>query len=66
LEAEKGVADELEQFQTDLLESVRQMKSGRASSMTEVSLSASPEAQQSADVSHSVFESFGFVVTGKK
>ena len=39
------MVDELEQFQQDLLESVRQMKAGKAARVTQVPLSAAAEAR---------------------
>lgn len=42
------MVDELEQFQQDLLESVRQMKSGKAARVTQLPLSAAAEARQGA------------------
>jgi len=39
------MVNELEQFQPDLLDSVRQMKAGKAARVTEVPLSAAAEVQ---------------------
>lgn len=39
------MVDELQQFQQDLLESVRQMKAGKAARVTQVPLSAAAEAR---------------------
>ena len=48
------MADELERFQTDLLESVRHMKAGKAARVTQVPLSAATEEQRKAGVSQRV------------
>jgi len=49
------MVDELEQFQQDLLDSVRQMKAGKAARVTEVPLSAAAEARAKVGVSQSAF-----------
>jgi putative transcriptional regulator len=49
------MVDELEQFQQDLLESVRQMKAGKAARVTQVPLSAAAEARAQVGVSQSAF-----------
>ena len=49
------MVDELEQFQQDLLESVRQMKAGKAARVTQVPLSAAAEARAKVGVSQSAF-----------
>jgi len=46
---------EMENFQKDLLASVRQMKAGKAARTTEVTLSAAAEARAKVGVSQSVF-----------
>ncbi|MES2818669.1 MAG: helix-turn-helix domain-containing protein [Pseudomonadota bacterium] len=46
---------ELEQFQQDLLASVRQMKAGKAARSTEVKLSGAAEARAKVGVSQSAF-----------
>ena len=56
------MADELERFQTDLLESVRQMKAGKAVRVTRVPLSAATEEQRKHGVSQSVFANLSSVV----
>jgi DNA-binding transcriptional regulator/RsmH inhibitor MraZ len=48
LKEKSTMVDELEQFQQDLLESVRQMKTGEAARVTQVPLSAAAEARQGA------------------
>ncbi|AXJ08016.1 transcriptional regulator [Pseudomonas fluorescens] len=45
----------MEQFQQDLLDSVRQMKAGKAARVTEVPLSAAAEARAKVGVSQSAF-----------
>ncbi|UVJ43496.1 helix-turn-helix domain-containing protein [Pseudomonas sp. LS1212] len=47
--------NEMEQFQKDLLTSVRQMKAGKAARVTEVKLSAATEARAKVGVSQSAF-----------
>jgi hypothetical protein len=59
------MTDELEQFQTDLLESVRQMKSAQASRVTAVSLLQGTESQRNVGVSQQVFTDRSSVATGK-
>ena len=49
------MVNELEQFQQDLLDSVRQMKAGKAARVTEVPLSAAAEARAKVGVSQSAF-----------
>ncbi|MGU3346812.1 MULTISPECIES: helix-turn-helix domain-containing protein [Pseudomonas] len=49
------MVDELQQFQQDLLESVRQMKGGKAARVTQVPLSAAAEARAKVGVSQSAF-----------
>nr|WP_315445243.1 helix-turn-helix domain-containing protein [uncultured Pseudomonas sp.] len=49
------MVDELEQFRQDLLESVRQMKAGKAARVTQVPLSAAAEARAKVGVSQSAF-----------
>ncbi|UQS18250.1 DNA-binding transcriptional regulator [Pseudomonas sp. HS6] len=49
------MVNELEQFQQDLLDSVRQMKAGKAARVTEVPLSAVDEAREKVGVSQSAF-----------
>jgi len=49
------MVDELEQFQQDLLESVRQMKAGKAARVTQVPLSAAAEARAKVGVSQNAF-----------
>jgi putative transcriptional regulator len=49
------VDKELEQFQADLLESVRQMKAGQAARTTEVPLSAPVEARRRVGLSQAEF-----------
>jgi putative transcriptional regulator len=49
------MVDELEQFQQDLLESVRQMKAGKASRVKQVPLSAAAEARAKVGVSQTAF-----------
>ncbi|MCM8744214.1 helix-turn-helix domain-containing protein [Pseudomonas koreensis] len=49
------MVDELQQFQQDLLESVRQMKAGKAARVTQVPLSAAAEARAKVGVSQSAF-----------
>jgi putative transcriptional regulator len=50
------VADtEMEQFQNDLLQSVRQMKAGKAARTSEVSLTSAAEARTKVGVSQSEF-----------
>jgi putative transcriptional regulator len=46
---------EMEQFQNDLLESVRQMKTGKAARVTEVSLTTAAEARRQVGLSQSEF-----------
>lgn len=46
---------DMEQFQNDLLASVRQMKSGKALRVTEVTLSAAAEARAKVGMSQSEF-----------
>jgi putative transcriptional regulator len=46
---------EMEQFQNDLLESVRQMKAGKAARVTNVELSAAAEARAQAGLSQAEF-----------
>lgn len=47
--------NELEQFQQDLLTSVRQMKAGKAARVTSVMVSAAAEARAKVGVSQSAF-----------
>jgi putative transcriptional regulator len=47
--------DELQEFQQDLLESVRQMKARKAARVTQVPLSAAAEARAKVGVSQSAF-----------
>ncbi|WP_237613781.1 helix-turn-helix domain-containing protein [Pseudomonas syringae] len=47
--------NEMEQFQKDLLNSVRQMKNGKAARTTEVTLSAAAEARAKVGVSQNAF-----------
>lgn len=47
--------NEMEQFQKDLLDSVRQMKNGKAARATEVTLSAAAEARAKVGVSQNAF-----------
>ena len=49
------MVNELEQFQQDLLDSVRQMKAGKAARVTEVRLSAAAEARAKVGISQSAF-----------
>ncbi|WP_460926540.1 helix-turn-helix domain-containing protein [Pseudomonas sp. MC6] len=49
------MVDELEEFQKNLLESVRQMKAGKAAGVTQVPLSAAAEARAKVGVSQSAF-----------
>jgi len=49
------MANELEQFQEDLLDSVRQMKAGKAARVTQVPLSAAAEARAKVGVSQNAF-----------
>jgi len=49
------MVNELEQFQQDLLDSVHQMKAGKAARVTEVPLSAAAEARAKVGVSQSAF-----------
>ncbi|MBH3406704.1 helix-turn-helix domain-containing protein [Pseudomonas glycinae] len=49
------MVNELEQFQQDMLDSVRQMKAGKAARVTEGPLSAAAEARAKVDVSQSAF-----------
>ncbi|RON93606.1 helix-turn-helix domain-containing protein [Pseudomonas fluorescens] len=49
------MVDELEQFRQDLLESVRQMKAGKAARVTQVPLSAAAEARAKVGDSQSAF-----------
>lgn len=49
------MANELEQFQQDLLDSVRQMKERKAARVTHVPLSAAAEARAKVGVSQSAF-----------
>lgn len=44
------MVDELEKLQQDLLDSVRQMKAGRAARVTQVPLSTAAEARQGAAI----------------
>lgn len=46
---------EMEQFQNDLLESVRQMKTGKAAQITEVPLTTAAEARRQVGLSQSEF-----------
>jgi len=47
--------NELEQFQKDLLDSVRRMKAGKGARVTEVQLSAAAEARAKVGVSQNAF-----------
>ncbi|WP_166363117.1 helix-turn-helix domain-containing protein [Pseudomonas akapageensis] len=47
--------NEMEQFQKDLLTSVRQMKAGKAARVTEVKLSVASEARAKVGISQSAF-----------
>lgn len=49
------MVSEMEQFQNDLLQSVRQMKVGRAARVTEVAVSAVTAARQAAGLSQAQF-----------
>jgi putative transcriptional regulator len=49
------MVNELEQFQQDLLESVRQMKAGKAARVKQVPLSAAAEARAKVGVSQTAF-----------
>jgi len=49
------MVNELEQFQQDLLDSVRQTKAGKPARVTEVPLSAAAEARAKVGVSQSAF-----------
>jgi putative transcriptional regulator len=49
------MVDELQQFQQDLLESVRQMRARKAARVTQVPLSAAAEARAKVGVSQSAF-----------
>ena len=49
------MVNELEQFQQDLLDSVRQMKAGKAARVTEVPLSAAAEARAKMGISQGAF-----------
>jgi len=49
------MSDELEQFQKDLLASVRQMKAGKAARVTRVTLTAAAEARTKVGLSQSDF-----------
>ena len=49
------MSDELEQFQKDLLASVRQMKAGKAARVTRVTLTAAAEARTKVGLSKSDF-----------
>lgn len=49
------MSDELEQFQRDLLASVRQMKAGKAARVTKVTLTAAAEARTKVGLSQSDF-----------
>ena len=60
------MANELERFQTDVMESVRQMMAGKASRVTLLPLSAATEEQRKAGVSQSVFANLSSVVTRAK
>ena len=51
----KKVDPEMEQFQEELLKSVRQMKAGRAARVTQVPLTAAAEARAKVGVSQAVF-----------
>ena len=51
----KSIDKEVAQFQKDLLESVRQMKSGKAARTTVVALTAAAEARAKVGVSQSEF-----------
>lgn len=55
MDDEIAVVNELEQFQQDLLDSVRQMKAGKAARVTEVPLSAAVEVRAKVGVSQSAF-----------
>lgn len=46
---------EMEQFQNDLLESVRQMKAGKAARLTDVPLTTAAEARRQVGLSQSEF-----------
>jgi putative transcriptional regulator len=46
---------EMEQFQNDLLESVRQMKKGKAARVTQITLSATSEVRAKVGLSQSAF-----------
>lgn len=60
------MANELERFQTDVMESVRQMKAGKTPRVTLQPLSAATEEQRKAGVSQSVFADLSTVVTRSK
>lgn len=49
------MVNELEQFQQDLLDSVRQMKAGKAARVTEMPLSVAAEARAKVGVSQNAF-----------
>lgn len=49
------MVNELEQFQQDLLDSVRQMKAGKAARVTEMRLSVAAEARAKVGVSQNAF-----------
>jgi putative transcriptional regulator len=51
----KPIDKEMEQFQKDLLESVRQMKVGKAARMTSVALTPAAEARSKVGVSQTEF-----------
>lgn len=51
----KKVDPEVQRFQDDLLESVRQMKAGRAARITEVPLTPAAEARAKVGVTQTVF-----------
>ncbi len=51
----KKLDPEMEQFQSDLLESVRQMKAGRAARITDVPLTAAADARAKVGVTQAVF-----------
>ena len=54
---EKTVDAEMEQFQNDLLESVRQMKAGKSARTTMVALTPAAEARAKVGVSQAAFAS---------
>lgn len=51
----KKVDPEIERFQSDLLESVRQMKAGRAARLADVPLTAAADARAKVGVTQAVF-----------